>query len=223
MKILLLILTLVLPTQALFAAGECPSIAAHDEYNINQYLFDIGSDFNILSNKNPVGKIKQRTVKLRKTFKLYNENDQHVATAKEEIFSAGVKINIEDCNGQHIGTLDEALIKSFFKIGVIYSLLNEKGQLIGQSQALKFFETNITFYDSADRTQATLTRGMVNIMRDKWTLKINRVSPLDNRLLFFTAAYKTSADEDRRNEEEKKEEKEKNERKEKRKKDSDDD
>lgn len=169
-----------------------------NSYNINQQISLIGSHFDIINGYQSAGKISQQVLSWGKTFELRNENDQLVAKAKQQVFSLGVRVDVYDCQGQLIGTLEEDVLESLFKVNTVYSILNEHGLLVGRSRKLDWLGTDIIFFDASERPIATLTRPFFNWLTDKWTISIADTKQVDPRLMFFTAAYKTSADSDRK-------------------------
>ncbi|OQW50824.1 MAG: hypothetical protein A4S09_10885 [Proteobacteria bacterium SG_bin7] len=178
-------------------ANDCPIIRQQQSYNINQKFFTIGSDFDILSGEHKLGKVIQKVFNWGKTFELLNENGQLVAKARQQVVSFGVKVDVYDCQNRVIGSLQENILKSLFKIQTVYSIMDGNGQLAGQSKKLDFFGTDITFFNASGQLNASLSRPFINWMTDKWVLVLNGNSTVDSRILFFTAAYKTSADSDR--------------------------
>jgi uncharacterized protein YxjI len=166
-------------------------------YDMNQILLTIGSDFDILVGNRMVGKVTQRMMNWGRTFELSNVQNQIIATARAQVFTLGTKIDVFDCNNQIIGSLQENVLESLFKIQTVYSILDGQGKLVGQSRKLDFFGTDISFADEAGRTVATLSRPYLNFFTDKWHI-VKHNGAIDSRILFFSAAYKTAADSDRK-------------------------
>jgi len=183
----------------------CPSLPQAEEYKIVERVFAIGIDFSIETHGDKIARIDQKHFIWGTAFTLKTAQDELIATAKARVFSWGVKVDVEDCNGNRIGMLDENVIRSMFSLKTIYSLYDSASELQGQSKELNFVGTDITFYNSSKKEIASLNRRVFNPLADKWTLKISSISELDPSLMFFTAAYKTLADKEReeKNEDEK--------------------
>ncbi|MCB9025585.1 MAG: hypothetical protein H6625_04645 [Bdellovibrionaceae bacterium] len=197
MKKVLVLLNLILFTMIPNVwANDCPTIRKSNVYNINQKLFTIGSDFDILINDQFAGKVLQKIFKW-KSFELRNENGELVAKAIQRIFTFGVKIDIYDCLERPIGSVQEDILKSLLKIRTVYSIFNGKDQLVGQSNKLEWFGTDITFYDASKRQVSMLSRPYINFFTDEWVLYQGNSHQVDPRIMFFVAAYKTSVDRDR--------------------------
>lgn len=196
-------------TASISWADPCPTLQNHPTYVIDEEFFAVGSDFDIKAGDKNIGEIVERVIRVGKTFELHDERGRLVAKARKQIVSWGVKIDISDCNDQPIGRIQENVISSLFKIHTVYSIFDGRGELVGQSKKLDLVGTDIAFYNASEKTVATLTRPYINILTDKWTLSISTAGQMDPRLLFFTAAYKTAADNERKAEEKKKKAQEK--------------
>lgn len=151
-----------------------------------------------MSNRQKLGKVIERVLSWGKTFEVLNEKGQLVAKARQQVFTYGVKIDVYDCQNKIIGSMQENIWKSFWKITTMYTLLDGNGQTVGQSRKFDGFGTDIIFYDASKRMNARLTRPYFNPLTDRWSFTLSDDSPLDSRILFFAAAYKTSADDARR-------------------------
>lgn len=192
----LAIFTFVVFAQVALAA-ECPTIQKSSQLNVNQRLLSFGTDFDIRSSGAPAGKVVQKVLNVGRTFELRNEKNELVAAAHQRVISLGVKIDVRDCNNQPIGSLQENILKSLLKVQTVYSIFNGQNQLVGQSVKLDWFGTDIRFYDSSGRLAATLSRPYWRLLVDKWTLSLGSAA-LDQRVLLFAAAYKTTVDRERR-------------------------
>lgn len=188
-----------------FAYGQqqCPKMKESPRYNINQKFFALGSDFEVVSEEASAGKVIEKILTWGRTFELRNEKNELVAKAKQKVFSFGVKIDVYDCQEKLIGSINEDILRSLFRVYTVYSVLDSQGQKVGVSNKLDWFRTEISFLNSQNQMVALLKRRYLNFFTDKWELNINtQVQPsLDSRLLFFAAAYKSSSDRQRRAEE----------------------
>lgn len=186
----------ILPS--LVFAEQCPTIRESRSFNINQKFLTVGTDFVVLVSDQPIGEVVQRIFNWGKTFELLNENGELIAKAQQRVFSLGVKVDVYDCQDRFIGSVQENIMESLLKFHTVYSILDAQNQLVGQSKKLDWFGTDITFYDGSNRRIATLSRPLINWFTDKWVLSVDASGRLDSRIMFFAAAYKTSADGERR-------------------------
>ncbi len=178
-------------------AQECPILSLQSDYKIKEKILSIGHDFEITSGLQNVGSIRQRVFNWGKTFEMMNEADQLVARAEARIFSIGSKVDIYDCVGRLIGSVQENVLKSLFKVHTVYSVFNPNGEKIGQSKKLDWVGTDITYYSVSGHPMAQMSRPWINWFVDTWTISFNSTQ-VDPRLFFFAAAYKTAVDADRR-------------------------
>lgn len=181
------------------SAAECPSIPTFGKYQMNQRFLTIGSDFDILHNDQEVGKVIQRIFNFEKTFELLNEDGELVARAQKQLLAIGTKILVYDCQNRFLGSVQEDILGSLAKFRTVYSVLSSDDQLIGQSEKLKILATDMTFYGVDGKSIASLSRPAINFFTDEWVITVLRTDTVDMRILFFSAAYKTSADADRKN------------------------
>lgn len=180
-------------------ATECPQIADRDIYNINSILFSIGTDMNISSGNEKIGKIEQRIFNWGRTFELMDPQGKLVATASQRAFSWGVEINVVDCQNRFIGSIKENILDSLFKVHTIYSISGVDGALIGQSTKIELLSTTVRFFNRQNHELAKLHRPFASWPTEKWQLnKDHLTEKMDDRLLVFVAAYKTAADKARR-------------------------
>jgi len=168
-----------------------------DKFDIEENLISIGTDFTISTG----GIIEQRTLNLRTTFE-YLQNDKVIASAEKSLLSWGVEIIIYDSKKEKIGSIEEEIIKSMFSIKTIYTIKDAKGTVLGTSKKLDFIGTDIDIYDQSGNIICTMTRPMINLLSDTWTVNIIN-NKIDKRILIFIPCYKTYADNERKDEKDK--------------------
>ena len=175
-----------------------------NNFVVDQDIISIGSDFHITSGDNKCGVVEERIMSWGKTFE-YMMNDTLVSRAEERLISWGVNIDVYDNKKNKIGSIEEEILEGMFSIKTIYSIKNANGDVIGKSKKLDFFGTDIDVYDNSDKLIATMTRPMINLMSDTWTIDV-KADVIDKRILIFIPCYKTSVDAERESEDKKKDE-----------------
>ena len=152
---------------------------------MNQKLLTIGTDMEISTG----GRVEERTLSWGNEFEYFDENGKLIATAKEEVFSLGVVINITDEKGIKIGSVEQEVLESMFSVYSIYSIKDASGKVIAKSDKLDFFTTSVEIEDNYG--------GLISMDKeyfsigDSWSISIN--SNIDKRLVIFIPSFITSA------------------------------
>lgn len=156
-----------------------------NSFSMNQKLLTIGTDMEISTG----GRVEERTLSWGNEFEYFDENGKLIATAKEEVFSLGVVINITDEKGIKIGSVEQEVLESMFSVYSIYSIKDASGKVIAKSDKLDFFTTSVEIEDN-DGGLISMDKEYFSI-GDSWSISIN--SNIDKRLVIFIPSFITSA------------------------------
>lgn len=117
-----------------------------------------------------------------------------IATAKKAAFSWGVHVDVFDCNGTLIGSVQEKVFSYWSGYQTLYAILDANGHEIATSGKFGWFDTTFTINDPTGHAVATLNRPMTFVSGDTWTVQVSQPGVVDDRILVMTAAFKTEAD-----------------------------
>ena len=159
-------------------------------FNMDQELLTFGMDMNITSGGDTYGKIEERTMNWGRTFELFDNSHNKIATANEEVLSLYTDIKIKDESGKLIGSVEQEIMDSMFSIYSIYSIKDGSGRVIGKSEKLDFFTTEIEIVDNSGNPLVSLDKEFMSI-GDSWNIKSN--GNLDNRIVVFIPAFVSAA------------------------------
>lgn len=159
-------------------------------FNMDEELITFGMDMNISSGGDTYGKIEERTMNWGRTFELFDNSRNKIATANEEVLSLYTDIKIKDESGKLIGSVEQEIMDSMFSIYSIYSIKDGSGQVIGKSEKLDFFTTEIEIVDNSGNPLVSLDKEFMSI-GDSWNIKSN--GNLDNRIVVFIPAFVSAA------------------------------
>ena len=159
-------------------------------FNMDEELITFGMDMDISSGGDNYGKIEERTMNWGRTFELFDNSRNKIATANEEVLSLYTDIKIKDESGKLIGSVEQEIMDSMFSIYSIYSIKDGSGQVIGKSEKLDFFTTEIEIVDNSGNTLVTLDKEFMSI-GDSWSVKTN--GNLDNKIVVFIPAFVSAA------------------------------
>ncbi len=184
-----------------FASASCPEVKLPAYFQAVEIAHRAGADMDLQDkNGKGFGKIIQKKWKVAETFELYNAQDKLVATARKRLLSLGSTIDIKDCNGVMIGTVQENIWKSFFGVfSTQYTILNGRTQL-GSSQKAEFFSTKFTITNASKQESFKMYRRSQSWVSDVWEVTVTNANLIDYRLIAMIPAFKTSADNLRRTE-----------------------
>ena len=160
------------------------------DFNMDEELITFGMDMNITSGGDTYGKIEERTMNWGRTFELFDNSHNKIATANEEVLSLYTDIKIKDESGKLIGSVEQEIMDSMFSIYSIYSIKDASGQVIGKSEKLDFFTTEIEIVDNSGNPLVSLDKEFMSI-GDSWNIKSN--GNLDNRIVVFIPAFVSAA------------------------------
>ena len=152
-----------------------------NSFTMDQELLAIGMDMQISTG----GRVEQRTLSFGNKFEYFDQSGKLKATAKQEVFSLGTVINISDESGNKIGSVEQEIIESMFSIYSKYSIKDASGKVIGKSDKLDFFTTNVDISDMSGG-QINMSKAYLSI-GDSWEVNIN--SSIDKRLIIFIPAF----------------------------------
>jgi uncharacterized protein YxjI len=159
-------------------------------FNMDEELITFGMDMDISSGGDSYGKIEERTMNWGRTFELFDNSRNKIATANEEVLSLYTDIKIKDESGKLIGSVEQEIMDSMFSIYSIYSIKDGSGQVIGKSEKLDFFTTEIEIVDNSGNPLVSLDKEFMSI-GDSWNIKSN--GNLDNRIVVFIPAFVSAA------------------------------
>jgi uncharacterized protein YxjI len=159
-------------------------------FNMDEELITFGMDMDISSGGDNYGKIEERTMNWGRTFELFDNSRNKIATANEEVLSLYTDIKIKDESGKLIGSVEQEIMDSMFSIYSIYSIKDGSGQVIGKSEKLDFFTTEIEIVDNSGNPLVSLDKEFMSI-GDSWNIKSN--GNLDNRIVVFIPAFVSAA------------------------------
>lgn len=167
-----------------------------NKFEMEEKILSIGTDMNIISNGDKIGKIEERTLSWGKKFEYFDNTGDIKSTAKQKALSWGTEIEVFDENGDKIGSIEEEILESLFSIKSIYSIKDASGNLIGKSEKLELFSTNIEIESPSGDLICKIHRPAINLFSDSWNIEIT--GNIDRRLIVFIPCYKTSADNSRK-------------------------
>jgi len=179
-------------------AASAPSLP--DEFTIHERVLSLMDTFDLKSSGGKFGKITEKFFSMTKSFTYEDASGACVAKARSRIFSWGTHVDVTDCTDRPVGAIKEQVMKSFFKVYTIYSILGPDGRQTATSEKVEWISTDVVLRKPDGRTIAELHRPWLNILSDNWEVKIRDHQAVDARLLVMIAAYKTSVDNDRRRE-----------------------
>lgn len=170
-----------------------------NSFEMDQVVLTIGTDMNITSNNENIGKVEERTINWGKTFEYFDNTGKKLATGKQKVLSLVTTIDIFDGDENKIGTVKEELVKSLFSFYSYYKILDSKGRMIAESKKLDLFSTDIDIYSKSGELLCEMHRPAFNLISDTWEVNIH--GNIDKRLIIFIPCYKTSADDERKDKE----------------------
>ncbi len=178
-------------------ATSAPAFPAN--YQVQKVAVSFTHKFNIGNEGNQnLGSVQEQFLAFGRTFKLYDESGALAAVAHQRVFAWGTTVDIFDSSGkQKLATLKENVLQSLFKAVTSYQLLSPDNQVIAESEKVELLATTIRLKDKAGQVIVTLERPFFNFPTDRWTVS-SVDTELDSRIAPIIAAYKSSADADRR-------------------------
>lgn len=178
-------------------ASSAPAFPAN--YQVQKVAVSFTHKFNIGNEGNQnLGSVQEQFLAFGRTFKLYDESGALAAVAHQRVFAWGSTVDIFDSSGKEkLATLKENVLHSMFKAITSYQLLSADNQVIGESEKVELLATTIRIKDKDGRIIVTLERPFFNFPTDRWTVSTVG-NGLDSRIAPIIAAYKSSADAERR-------------------------
>lgn len=178
------LLTLLLISISLISFSQIPN-----KFKIEEYAVSIGTDFKI-----PNGYIDEQIVSLTSNFTL-KVGGKFYGKSKEHLISIGSKIDIFNERNQKIGMVHEQIFSGAFTFGVYskYTIYDSKGRKIAYSEKHELMSTSFTIKDMSGKTICKISRPMINLFSDTWTVEFKQ-ERFDKRLFIFIPCYKTLRD-----------------------------
>lgn len=174
-----------------FSALACPVVDYPDSLSLEEKYFSIGTDFSLSSGGKDLGKVVERVVSFSTTFEFLNPQGQVVVKGKKAIISIGSKMDLYDCEGKALGSIEEEVLESFFSIYTKYSIKDPSGREIARSNQTKIFGSTFEL-SSPKGTHAVISRPMLRI-KDNWKIDLKN-KDLDPRYVIMVGAFKTASD-----------------------------
>jgi len=180
-------------------ASDASNGAQAETHKMSSRIFSWGWKFDIkAADGTREGTVDQRLLHLHKTFEYDDAKGQKQSTGQERLLSWGTKIDVSDASGKPIGGIQEQVFKSLWHPYSVYSIVDAQGKEVAKSEKLEAFSTNFTLTNENGDKIATIHRPWLNLLRDNWTISINKPGEVDKRLLYLIPAYKTEADAERK-------------------------
>ena len=198
------------------APVEAPASAAPvlpDEFTVHEEIVSVRKvlldtdTFDLKSGGRQFGRIIEKFLTLTKDFTFDDASGACVAKSHAKLISWGTHVDVVDCAGRPIGAFQEHVLRSWFKVSTVYSVLDGAGREIATSEKTEWISTNLTLTKKDGSVIAELHRPWLNVLSDNWDVKIRDHAAVDSRIVVLIAAYKTSVDNDRREEKDAEDEK----------------
>ena len=113
------------------------------------------------------------------------------------MFSFGIKINIVNSNNVSLGSVEEKVFESLFKIKTSYAIKVLNRAVLAESDKVDWAGTTVQIKSSVWQVVATIKRPFFDLGVATWDVKINENPGFDKRLIIFIPAFKTAADPER--------------------------
>lgn len=183
------------------SAKDCGQINLPNNFKIVEKVFTFTSGLQIkTTDDKDLGRLNTKFFSFKDTYVLRDSSGAEVAKAKQRILAWGLYLDIEDCNGTHIGSvklqniLSNALSADSYAVYTIYDA-NRKEQ--AQSERVSIASTKFSFYslNGQKLELATLSRSFLGgILNDHWKVEVHDQSAIDSKVILFMAAFKTYYD-----------------------------
>ena len=180
------------------ATAACPSFSLPSQFEVQERMFAIGTDFRLEADDRKFGEIEERVLSLTSTFDLLDLNGRKIAHARKRMISWGAIIDVTDCEGKVIGTVREKVWSSLFKVATQYEVTDQTGKVVATSEKREFFSTDFKFSSPSGTALMKMHRQSFNILSDTWMAMVTNASALDARIAVFIPAFKTAADNEKR-------------------------
>jgi uncharacterized protein YxjI len=177
------------------SAISCPTAGLPSKFKLKEQFFSFTTKLNLSGEGRPLGYVREKIISLTTSFDYYNEKDQLIAKASKAMFSWGSKLEVFDCDGKKIGSIQEEIFASLFSISTTYTIYNSLDKELAKSIKTEIAATNFKIKNK-DEQIAELHRPWFNIT-DSWSVEIKKPI-LDSRLLVMIGAFKTASDNERK-------------------------
>ncbi len=188
-------LALTLFAAASFALEDAPELP--NELTITERIISLVTTFDLASSKGSLGTVSKRFISFADKFDWY-DGARLVATGRKQILSWGATVDVFDARAGKIGTIKEQVLKSLFKVYTTYSIQDASGNTVAESEKVQWLATKFTLRDRKGYVVARIERPWLNVLRDRWTVKISDHKAVDSRLLVMIGVFKTDVDNQRR-------------------------
>lgn len=185
------LLLLLLPLSC-FAIAPLP-----EEFTITERFFSLVSSFDIACEEQQMASATKRLFALAPVYDLEDSESQPLATARARFFSWGSIADIEDPEGKNLGRIEE----NCWRIlpWSEYKVFDAENKEVLRA-TMDFWGTEFTLTDPAapDHVIATISRPIIRLFRDHWTVHIYDdlmvEREIDPRVLILLAVYQTDKD-----------------------------
>lgn len=197
-KTLLILVSLV---ALVSGAKECGTINLPNSFKIVEKVFTLTNGLKIKTYQNQdLGRLNVKFFSLKDTYVLRDSQDMEVAKAKQRILAWGLYLDIEDCNGLHIGSIKlQNIIANALSADsyAVYTIYDANKNAVAQSERISIASTKFSFYslNGQKKELATLSRSLLGgLFNDHWKVEIQDSSMMDAKTILFMAAFKTYYD-----------------------------
>lgn len=185
------------PIQAEVDTSNVPQLPS--SFRVHEKVLTLfATQFTIDNGGKKYGTIDKKVFSLTTAFTYKDGAGKTQSIAKARFFSLGSTVDITDANGKVIGTIQEKIFKSLFKVSTEYAILDANGREVATSDKLDLFATKFTLKDKSGKTVVEMKRPMINWLSDNWDVKVYDAKAIDPRILIMIPAFKTAADNSRK-------------------------
>lgn len=169
-----------------------------DEFFIVERFLSFASTFDVSTDLEPLATAKKQMFRASSCFEITKENGDLLATTKAHFLTLGTIAEVYDPKGNEIGRIHEEI----FRIlpWCEYKVYNHEGRIKAIAK-MNFLGTDfyLTHPDDESILYATISRPLIKIIRDYWTVQIHDAQIfesgiIDPRLLITLAIYQTDKD-----------------------------
>ena len=163
------------------------------EMNITERLFAFTPTYDIGTEEKTLFIARKQLLSLTSAFDFETPDGAPIAHTTDTLFSWGIAVDITDGTNEKIGRIEEQLFQIFSWSE--YKLFNAQDKLIAIAK-MNFFGTSMLVYHPEDPSlvYAEISRPILRLFRDAWTLQIIDPDKIDERLFAVLAVYQTDKD-----------------------------
>lgn len=142
-----------------------------------------------------IGRINSKETSVGLKFTFLDDQNRLYGSSVSQILPIGSTGHVFDGAGHPVGSYNELVYTSLLSDWSAYEIINSVGNVIGVSARAQFGSKNLNIFDSAGGTLiARLSRPMITIFDDSWTLNVFDSTKIDLRILLSMVAHKSYVD-----------------------------